>query len=536
MAFNKWDASSDDEFGPESSEQLNRELIPELSPHQDDDEGEGEDSPSRLLQPPSHEAAFRKKTNSCVHLSDTEKPLMLHDSEEQRESREIMFSRASGSRSTPGIGEQRSVRSIHSLEDLTDRLIHAGVFEDYCRWRDNYMQWRRGSPTGARGELVNREVRSVADFTNCGDFSREPEELFSLYFPTFKSFMFKRTLAYWVGCFFLEGSLLFFVSSVFLIDERFTPLFPITVTVIPNVLGSILFAFGSYFGFVQHLNEDSTLERKWFAWPHERPMCCGFLGWQAYFYGATLFLIGQLCLAFMGLETRLGLRVLVWIPMTLGGTCFTIGSLCEIIENCNEHFQSLVVWASWISMIGSFSFFIGSAVPLIDPLSKKLLLYGSTWPFMIGVLAFTIDGILTLFMWKKDMFGLTLSRRLNQLSMAHMQPLSTNTILVNIVYIFSAVLSMVNFCMVIEIAGPRFCEMLNSFIIILQVHFFLVLTSSITILPKKQPFRGIMIGVRFLSILLVINVVALFAGHIGDWVRNKPNPSVALPPAQPSLV
>merc|ERR1719401_1364666 len=56
----------------------------------------------------------------------------------------------------PGEGRPRgnSPRQSYAddLPDLTDRIVSLGLYEEYLRFRQGYLNWRQGRSRGARGE------------------------------------------------------------------------------------------------------------------------------------------------------------------------------------------------------------------------------------------------------------------------------------------------------------------------------------------------------------------------------------------------
>eukprot|EP00397_Hematodinium_sp_SG-2012_P016288 GEMP01016613.1.p1 GENE.GEMP01016613.1~~GEMP01016613.1.p1 ORF type:complete len:296 (+),score=47.52 GEMP01016613.1:743-1630(+) len=286
----------------------------------------------------------------------------------------------------------------------------------------------------------------------------------------------------------------------------------------PSMIGGSWFLIGSYLGYMQQINWElgpkTTGGSTWYCVaPWNLPITYGTIGWQAYLFGALMFTVAQIT-SFVSWSTVLDEKLLVYVPMSAGGACFVIAGVCEVLENAEER-GSLVWWASWANFIGSVLFFIGSALPIVNPHSRQLLLWGSSWPFLLGCIIFFGASVCSLFLWTNDMFGLTLSRKLNKVSTRHLRPLSSNTITSNVVYILSATISSANFCL--SISGTlrqskvaQVSHAINSCLLCVLVHLLLVLTSAITILPKEQPYRALMLTVRFLSGFLVVDVVSTF--------------------------
>jgi len=420
---------------------------------------------------------------------------------------------------------------IDSLEDLTERLVHMDHYEEYVRWRDGYARWRMGGSRGARGEIQRTVSVEVIDCERALPLivvpALDPESSTTAWFravyPDFASFMFKRTLAYWATVSFIEGSALFTIGCIsILIEETRRREITSALTLSPCILGGLWFLLGSYLGYLQQLNWELRRNREislpakptaYYMFPWKLPKSKGMVGWQGYLYGCVAFGVAQWC-SLIHWQTSVQRKCWVYFPMTLGAIGFVVAGVCEVREN-RDGAWTLVWWVSWANLIGSVLFLIGSALPLYDPISPSVL-FASNLPFAIGSLIFFVFSAASMFLWKNDMFGLTLSRKLTSISVQHCRPLSSNTITVNVVYIMSATLCSINVCLSIEHSRGevslvrQVSNIINSSLLFLLVHLLLILTSVITALPKTEPYRTLMLAIRFLCLYMLVGVTATF--------------------------
>lgn len=400
--------------------------------------------------------------------------------------------------------------SPRALPDLTQRLIRDGTYEEYKHWRDGYFRWRKGRPDGAKGDL------------NATRFVKPKEvgtELDTPRYPSYGKFLFRRSLAYWAACFLTEGAIVYTLSYTgqWIQADGITR-FPPTVTQWPNAIGSVWFIASSYCGFVQQLNlelEPGHNNVRLWAFPWQCSRSHGMIGWQSLLYGATCFAFGIIfgCLT-QQLDDCPELRLLVWVPLTCGGVFFVVSSLMCVLENWDEPRWSCVKICTVVDMFSALAYFIGSVIPLMNPLTPEIVLFGSAGPFLIGSLGYIVTGICSITMWKNEMFGLMLSHILNEatVSTRDPSPLSVNTVIVNVIYIAAAAVATFNCCVALSLAPlvASLTEVLASCYHMIMVHLLLTLTSLVPRLPKAQPYRMLMLAVRALSVLLVVTVVTNF--------------------------
>lgn len=149
--------------------------------------------------------------------------------------------------------EGAAPRPSTTLPDLTDRLIAAGIYGDYCRFRDGYIRWRQGEARGARGWPCDGSAataRAAKDRLDGGD----PLLIFEQLYPSLASFKFRRTVAYWMMVTSALGGWLFMLGGIFAwlgageSEEFLNPLVNW-----PNYIGIWYFTASAACFFVQHL-------------------------------------------------------------------------------------------------------------------------------------------------------------------------------------------------------------------------------------------------------------------------------------------
>lgn len=486
---------------------------------------------------------------------------------ENSPSRRLNHSSASSSSSTASehvatSEDECSRKSRISLEDLTDRIIEAGIYDKYLKWRQGYARWRRGSPYGARGEIgtatmddiiadCEKQQTNVATshsrfsdsytLTTMRKFSMAQEEpQFAAFYPNFDTFLFKRRLAYWSAVSLAEGAILYIFSYTFACTQQVEHL-PNPIIQIPAVLGSFWFIICAYAGYVQQINMYPHMEEnrevtsnkminEWFIPPWKLTPSCGIIGSHALLLGTIFFAFGVLgTLDALGFGSSWLLsEAFIWLPCSIGGVCFIVYGICAVIEN-REASVRLVRIGCWMDLVSCLLFAIGSSLPMIDPFNENLLFYGSNIPFLLGSIGFFLISIIQLIFWRNDMPGMMLSRTLNEVTKGATQDdiagLSRMTIFINIVYIICSGLCSTNACIMIDLVpvSSSITELTNAMFILAFVHLLLYITSYVNELPKTEPFRGFMIVIRFLSILLIINESGSFSALLLESKKKHKN-------------
>merc|ERR1712224_202997 len=102
------------------------------------------------------------------------------------------------------------------LPDLQDHLKQAGTYDDYIRWRNN-----RPATSSSCHSLNDRVLKTSHTDASLSYKTSEPDLKPEFFYPSYKVFHFHRTASYWCATLFLEGSIIFTISSglSFMVDE-----------------------------------------------------------------------------------------------------------------------------------------------------------------------------------------------------------------------------------------------------------------------------------------------------------------------------
>lgn len=327
------------------------------------------------------------------------------------------------------------------------------------------------------------------------------------------------TLAYWFAVLLTEGSIVFILTTACSVFRHFSTQgsdekIPVTVTTWPNVPGTIWFALASYAGFLHEINysNDRSKTMRWWVLPWRENCTSGMKRWQVLITGCLFFCLGiALGCIFVDEQSKGLLIALVWAPCIVGGICFVISA----VWGCMDHWgQGKFMWfCCCVDVFSAVMFLAGSAAPVFDPMNADLIIYGSVIPFFAGCVGYLITGICSLAMWKWDTYGFLnidcdeYRQRILDISRGKKarRKMSLNTIVTAIIYIVASSIATANLCMAFELKKKleTIQESVDAGLAFIVVHLLLIMTSMQPNLPKQQPFKGIMITVRFMSVVLV---------------------------------
>ena len=275
----------------------------------------------------------------------------------------------------------------------------------------------------------------------------------SLAKPSWENWRFRRTLAYWISMFYLEGSILFTVGAAFKFFPEYhapgdningtstwLPKSASTATVdVPYLVGAIFFTLGGWAGV------ESVLRLPELRGSGRPPIFClaGMHHWRrlkkrvsweplvaypAYLIGALLFNVNTVAgLVSMGFGAEEGY---VWLPAVLGSVGFVIGGFVECHRNAVwsrfrrgglKELVSAVVGLSICSAIGGVLFLVAATTGAVDLKAMEMdnaaaemlshwLVDGS---YLIGSLFFVIGSLCGVWMYKAEQFGLGLVPEIN---------------------------------------------------------------------------------------------------------------------------
>jgi len=257
-----------------------------------------------------------------------------------------------------------------------------------------------------------------------GSFTAPLEE----YYPTHRKFMWHHTASYWTAVLFVQGSLLFSYNAAVGVFHKELDWRPETRAVMqkwPNFFGGIMFMTGAYCSYLNLINmkkePGEPIEYFLANWQKVRQNhseVSSRVGTMAYFFGANIFQIGCI-FAFFELQP-IAQYVLVAVPNTVGSMCFVLGGICEVVHNgvfhpCHDGSTpcDLVWWVAILNTIGGINFLLGSS-PGILKFKGESANYFCELNYLIGSVIFLAASWFTLLMWRANGFGLALIKQLNE--------------------------------------------------------------------------------------------------------------------------
>eukprot|EP00397_Hematodinium_sp_SG-2012_P058829 GEMP01074799.1.p1 GENE.GEMP01074799.1~~GEMP01074799.1.p1 ORF type:complete len:315 (+),score=57.54 GEMP01074799.1:125-1069(+) len=219
--------------------------------------------------------------------------------------------------------------SVESLEDLTDRLVHAGIYDEYMQWCDGYARWSMGDSSGARSKQRSMSMLVCASSSGNGS-SRVAESVsvensvasFRPSSPKCRSFTFKRTLTYWTAVSFIEGSALFTAWYGFLSIQGAHTAYSDSLMLSPSTFGVAWFLIGSYLGYLHQMNWElgpkmGRCSTWYFAAPWKLPISRAMVCWQSYLAGTFMWIISEVT-SFVNWDTVLEEQLFIYVPMGIG--------------------------------------------------------------------------------------------------------------------------------------------------------------------------------------------------------------------------
>mmetsp|Transcript_57644 Transcript_57644/g.122606 ORF Transcript_57644/g.122606 Transcript_57644/m.122606 type:complete len:470 (-) Transcript_57644:271-1680(-) len=422
---------------------------------------------------------------------------------------------------------------VKNLPDLAPRLQEQGIYGDYVVWRDNYMRWRQGGSKGAKGE-------------NTVEDHQKRNEEFQTWYPTIRTFTFRRTIAFWCSVTCLEGCLLFLWIDLVTTVTIGTPEMMYELTKVPNLMGGTFFLGGIYLAWFELINidseriEDATYNFIWCPVSDltKRDISMfSLVGAAGYLVGAIFYTISQVS-DFFALDEGTHAMLIDW-PLIIGGLLFFLSGCCELIINnvFTSPPTSLVWWVSVMNCYGGLTFWL-SACPSIFP-GESATIFAVT-----GTITYLIAAVLSLLMWRGEQFGGAMIPALNRVGHVAVKrdPNTKNGLLVievegdkskaeealNPKLSWRGTLFLMLFASIGAFQILACCTCLNhrrdyktnplyfkhflnifltAFVNIIIVHMVLVLNSATVTMPKKgqEPYRSLAILMRVLAILGFIN-------------------------------
>mmetsp|Transcript_115019 Transcript_115019/g.321447 ORF Transcript_115019/g.321447 Transcript_115019/m.321447 type:complete len:469 (+) Transcript_115019:185-1591(+) len=420
---------------------------------------------------------------------------------------------------------------VNDLPDLTDRLKEQGIYGEYVQWRDKYHRWRRGEAVGAKGEnTIESHEKSAQDF--------------EYWYPTVKTFNFRRTISFWGAVTCCEGCLLFLwipVVETYGIgaeSKRFE------LTKVPNLVGGTLFLAGIYLAYFELINMDSEgidaghYNFLWCPWRTLERLGIHYASWLGalgYLIGALFYSVAQVS-DFFSLEGLWEAR-LVENPLIIGGFLFFLSGICELIVNgvFTTKPDRLVWFVAVFNCFGGLTFWLSACPSIVGDAATRI--------GVAGTIAYLVAALLSLLMWRGEQFGGAMIPSLNNVGGSTTLRRDPATGAVNIIFgtpnsrqedslnpklswrgiVFLNIY--VTICAAQWIAGASCLDhlvydqtdsrsfwkklnlLLSCAVNVVMVHMFLVLSSATVNMPKKgdQPYRWLVYMARLLSLLVLWN-------------------------------
>lgn len=338
-------------------------------------------------------------------------------------------------------------------QDLTERMRDVGLSREYEAYKKQCQRHRakldrtlslapggadpdslgssNGTGTALRGSLT-QSLRRPRPASN--------PSMFEEYYPTQRKFMWHHTAAYWTAVLFVQGSLLFTLSSgieLFKESLGWRPESVRMLTLWPNFIGGVMFNIGAYCSYLNLINlkkeRDEPIEyfvANWARVRQNHSEVTSRVGTMAYFNGATIFSVGVV-FSFFEMPSA-GTYILVTLPGVIGSVCFVIGGVCELLHNgvftClgkthGEEEDEAVVghrstwrdaawWISILNTVGGANFLLGYLPGLFFWKGEAAEVFGAA-NFFFGSMIFIVTSWLLVLMWKHNDFGGALIRQLN---------------------------------------------------------------------------------------------------------------------------
>jgi len=440
-----------------------------------------------------------------------------------------------------------SIQGAEGLPDLTSRLQEYGVYGEYVEYRDGYMRWRQGLAKGAKGE-------------NTADDHEKRSAQFQHWYPTVKTFNFRRTIAFWGAVTCAEGCLLFLWISYVSTYGNFSDKMLYELTKVPNLVGGTFFLAGIYLAYFELINIDSAninASKFNFVWCDLKVLkgfeieTASFLGSLQYMIGALFYTLSQIS-DFWDWGTAWHACLIEW-PLIVGGFLFFGAGICELVVNrvFTRWPTAYVWWAAVFNCYGGLTFWL-SACPSVCPGDSATVVGAS------GTVAYLVAAILTLLMWRGEQFGGAMIPALNravevpvtvrrdpktglmqiipssmvkksEVEDALNPRLSWRGVVFLNVYVVIGAAQVIACCSCLDHRRDfwnnperfrRFLSVfLSSLVNIIIVHMVLVLNSATVTMPKRgdEPYRSLAIAMRLLSIIVLLNTLMTLEVQLDDY-------------------
>lgn len=364
--------------------------------------------------------------------------------------------------------------------------------------------------------------------------------------------------------FFLEGSLLFAVASLFgAMGKHQWPQYAHMLIDRPCFAGGILYIVANYMIYFEVINigvnKGSPKKYVLFSWSELQGKYhvkfASIAGAIVYFLGAVIYQIPCTAALFADQISPTWRRVFFAWPSLIGSICFVLGGVCECVHNHVFSFQvnKFAWWGSVLNFFGDICFLV-AVYPQLSHHQADVVVF-------VGCILFVGGSIMSLMMWKSNQFGLTLLAQLNAVSsdrgvkvLAQRQSdgavalpeditddvirrsFSIRGIFFVLVYTFTAAMIIVNCCFYMGHPDDNirsFCIAAQQMLNLVVIHMILVLHSAgFQRLPHEQPFRCLFQLVRCLGLAMMLHSLLVFYVFLGQ-AEDLPKKFVALRARRP---
>eukprot|EP00931_Biecheleriopsis_adriatica_P086128 TRINITY_DN6084_c0_g1_i2.p1 TRINITY_DN6084_c0_g1~~TRINITY_DN6084_c0_g1_i2.p1 ORF type:complete len:547 (+),score=100.33 TRINITY_DN6084_c0_g1_i2:177-1643(+) len=450
--------------------------------------------------------------------------------------------------------------AVKKLPDMRRRIKAMGLEDEYEEFRERYMGWRQGKSKGAPGEFTATEL-------SCN--SKLKLQDFGKWYPNLKAWKWRRTISFWIGITFFEGSIFFTVSSFLYNDEQLGR-YKRALTLGGYMAGKVHFIVCTYLMCLETINlssadhkgDDSEASSEDDTCPESRRSDFAILGdveehdeiklnpfrvrtavrnlermgagpWPyyaslIYFTGVLTFLVGMIAEMTPGLPEEIAEPTLVW-AFVLGSVQFTLGGAAECIENevfsCKCNFSAGYVGAA-LNLFGGICFLAGSLCPVFT----DQLGYWANVLFGIGSVGFLLGSSVMLIMWRDEQYGLTFLAVINKLGGPHGKPLvedaekdepqeqvsfSIAGIFFIHVYCLCGAASTYNFMVELVDAFDigtvrRYQLAFNELLPCIFCHMTIALRSAVVRTPQAEPYFSLFAMMRIVAVLMTLSSVWTF--------------------------
>jgi len=378
------------------------------------------------------------------------------------------------------------------------------------------------------------------------------------------------TVAFWIGSFFIIGSLLFIIGAAASIVDALADAH-ITeggllgwqykgLVVYAYFTGGSYYTVGAYLGWFHVINAGNGFDHdghgfeklRWWAGPpsasdgHGNPAYWGSL---SYFVGAIFFQVAVMYAVFAPAGYPLVALLVEYLSQVIGGAFFVIGASIEYNHNRNSTPKDRVWWLVVTYWLGSFLFWFGATAYFtktavgndavrnatgLEPETISLWLVNI--PYLVGSVSFWVGSWVQLRMWKAEQHGLGFMSEMNSVLSKGARPidgwdqavlmattlLATGTVLnLGLVFAYNEVhvhdWEKFTHSPIVQVFSDVH-DTLSSFIPCVTAHAILLLKTVLHASPNISPYDyliGVMTLVTFLFLVheILTSIELLFIPH-----------------------